>query len=247
MARRKQKEQLFDPGPKGPDRWRLHPDKWVQQPNIVYHASDEPDMPRMDRGGNVDVGYGDSAGMHFGDKHTAVARGVLASRQFVHTVRMTGPLTPTMSDHDANYSDEAGRAVREGKTVPYVNDYEDPGAISYRALPETVRTWSRDVAADPTAHPALKHLAQRGYNPMLNAGQVHKEAYDTPRPLQLFEADLLSGGKAVAHFVNEDDAFAHAQGLAAAGKPAGVKRNNWRSIDYKKTASEAVPRLTRPE
>jgi hypothetical protein len=182
--------------------------------------------------------------MHFGDKATAYERAALASRQFVHTARLNGPRVSTMSDADANYSDAAGKAVRDGKIVPYTNAYENPGNTSYRALPEATKTWSQDVAADKDAHPALKHLASRGYNPQLGV----EEAYETrhalqPRQDQLFAADVVANGKMVAAHVNEDDAFDHAHRLAATGTPAGVKRNNIVTIIGNERVKDVPTRL----
>jgi len=246
MARRMKQERLFDPGPRGPDPWRLHPDKWVQQSNIVYHASNSTRMPRFDRGGNVNVGYGDSAGMHFGDKATAVERAVLTGRENIHAVRLnSSQFTPVMGDHEANYSDAAGKIVREGGVVQYHNAYENPGSVSYRALPESTRTWSQDVSNDPTAHRALQRLAGGGYNPVITASSV----VDAPKPPvqeQLFAADVVSLGKTVAVHVNEDDAFDHAHRLAATGTPAGVKRNNLpQNEGWGERAKTAQPRLRR--
>jgi hypothetical protein len=242
--------RLFDPGPKGPNPWALHPDNWLKRKDVVFHATDQERLPRNDRGPHLDVGYGDASGMHFGDKATAVERGLLAGRQFVHAARLTGPKTALLSDRDANYSGHADKAVREGKTVPYRNDYENPGAISYRALPETTKTWSQDVTQTPSAHPALQRLAATGYNPVMEPEEVHLTMLSNSKVKQpqLFAADVVQNGKSISHHVNEDDAFATVEAKKAKGQYGlGVKRNNLGGQGrLTEAAATAKPRLRRP-
>lgn len=93
------------------------------------------------------------------------------------------------ADPAANFATKATDIVEKGGTLAYRNDVESAGSTSYRALPETVRTWSEDVlgATSPRTgrpatagehpdtehgfrnepHPALVHLAQQGYNPLI--------------------------------------------------------------------------------
>ena len=103
------------------------------------------------------------------------------------------------NDAAANFATKATDLVESGKTLAYRNDVEAAGSTSYRALPETVRTWSEDVlgASSPRTgraatagerpdeesgfrnepHPALVHLAQQGYNPVVRRSE---RARDTP-------------------------------------------------------------------
>jgi hypothetical protein len=88
------------------------------------------------------------------------------------------------TDRAANYAERATDLVEQGKTIAYRNDVEAAGSTSYRALPETVRTWSEDVLEAPTGsfdvgrpHPGLTHLAKQGYNPV---------ALTSDRPLSAF-------------------------------------------------------------
>ena len=105
----------------------------------------------------------------------------------------TGERTPDTrwSDSAANFSSKATDLVEAGKTLAYRNDVEARGSTSYRALPETTRTWSEDVlgsttpgggnvpghSADTehglrgTPHPALVAAAEQGFNPVLNTQQ----------------------------------------------------------------------------
>lgn len=256
--------RLFDPGPKGPDRWKLHPDKWVQDPNVVYHATRQATLPREDRG-EGEKGYGSSRGMHFGDKATAISRALESSppRAFVHTARLNSPqFSGIMTDEDANYSTQAEDWVKGGGTVRYANKFEGGERrmagdnISYRVLPERTKTWSEDVQADPSAHPALKHLASKGYNPTVNMGEalnhMERERNGVLQP-QLFAADVTVGGRAVQHHVNEDDAFSAAEDLNAKMRSAGgfgragVKRNNQRPAFWSGESAERAPqRMSRP-
>lgn len=82
----------------------------------------------------------------------------------------TARLPSSKKDLEAHLtaSEQVGAAVRQGMAIPYRNSFEDVGSTSYRVRPEGVRTWSEDVAADPNAHPALKHVAERGYNPRID-------------------------------------------------------------------------------
>lgn len=171
--------------------------------------------------------------MHFGTKAAAYERANATDaggRSLIHTARLNSPRTHTMTDEQANFGHTATQAVRAGKAVPYVNSFEAEGQISYRVKPEGVRTWSEDIKADPNAHPALKHLADRGYNPTLHKNEMidhTKRYYDmvkgssTP---QLFEADIVKGGKAIAHGT-EDEMFARVMDPKS-GVMGGVKRNN---------------------
>lgn len=102
----------------------------------------------------------------------------------------TGERTPDTrwNDAAANFSEKSTDLVESGKTLAYRNDVEAKGSTSYRTLPETARTWSEDVmsAVDPTRgnvaskfgwaddtsfrnkpHPALVHLAEAGYDPVV--------------------------------------------------------------------------------
>lgn len=229
-------ERLFDPGPRQTSPWKLHPDKWVEGKDVVYHASDQPELPRKDRGSGLNVGYGGSEGMHFGTKHAAVDRATTgARREHIHTARLSGPqftpeddakaahakrgipYTPSnepnvWSDDEANNSIAAYRAVKEGKVVPYKNTYEGAGSTSYRARADAVRTWSEDVQAQPNAAPALQYLADKGYNPTLKTSEAHDAlaAYygeaRQPQQQQLWDAELTKGGKTV-DYGDEDSMF----------------------------------------
>lgn len=68
-------------------------------------------------------------------------------------------------DEAANYSQAARRAVEvHGQTVPYVNEAEDAGSVSYRSPRENLHTWAESVAADPNAPNWAKAASEQGYD-----------------------------------------------------------------------------------
>jgi hypothetical protein len=171
--------QLFNPG-KRVDPWRNHPDTWVQNPDVQYHSSNDPTLPRVDmpsrgQGGSSD-GFGGGEwsghGIHMGTVAAAFERD--PTREYIHSGRLNTTQFPTMGgkmvwgDEAANTSERATDAVRSGHAIAYKNDVEDPGSISYRVKPEKVKTWSEDVLEDDAAHPALRYLAEKGFNPTIN-------------------------------------------------------------------------------
>jgi hypothetical protein len=98
------------------------------------------------------------------------------------------------SDVGANFAEKATDLVERGKTLAYRNEVEARGSTSYRTLPETARTWSEDVLSsahpgtgraaskygwtdDPHAfrgvpHPVLVHLAESGYDPVIETNKT---------------------------------------------------------------------------
>ncbi len=125
----------------------------------------------------------------------SIAAGSMRSQVRIKNAE-TGEMTEDTrwSDPAANFASKATDLVESGKSIAYRNDVEGKGTTSYRALPETVRTWSEDVlgATDPRSgmpatvgesrdeehgfrnvpHPALVHLAQAGYNPRQDTTDV---------------------------------------------------------------------------
>jgi hypothetical protein len=129
-------------------------------------------------------------------------------------------------DPAANYASKATDLVEKGKTLAYRNDVEAQGSTSYRTLPETARTWSEDVmsAKDPSSghlaskygwaddtsfrnkpHPALVHLAEKGYDPVVLPDE-------TPRVLGTYSAEPLQMSLPFGNR-NEDDKLADALGV----------------------------------
>lgn len=107
----------------------------------------------------------------------SIAAGSMRSRNSVVNAE-TGERTEDTrwSDQAANFAGKATDLVESGKTLAYRNDIEAAGSTSYRTLPETTRTWSEDVLDAPNAHPALGHLAQQGYNPMVKRADMSTPA-----------------------------------------------------------------------
>ena len=95
------------------------------------------------------------------------------------------------TDEAANFAEKGTDLVESGKTLAYENAVEDRGSTSFRTLPETAQTWAEDVMSSKspstgraaskkygwtdehslrgTPHPALVHLAEQGYDPVVLA------------------------------------------------------------------------------
>lgn len=118
-----------------------------------------PDKP--DYGDSEFEGYSPRAGYraldieadrHFGDRG---APGLPVGR--------TGHMT--WNDHAANYSNAALSAVEEHElNVPYTNEAEAPGTVSYRVPRENVLTWAESVHEDPNAPNWAKAARDRGFD-----------------------------------------------------------------------------------
>lgn len=80
----------------------------------------------------------------------------------------------TWGDDAANYSHAARRSVEEHEhTVPYVNEQEHRGSVSYRAPRENILTWAEAVHEDPNAPNWAKAARDRGFDlshPVYTAG-----------------------------------------------------------------------------
>lgn len=183
--------QLFDPGPRR-DPWAMHPDNWLNDDSrgpVVYHGSRSPSLPASDDSArSIDYG-GSAAGMHFGTAAAARDRtGPKSGRDYIHTARIpSGSISKHLyTDTEANYDTGVEARVLEGEAVRYVNDTEDQGSISYRTMPQNVSTWGEEVMASTNAHPALKHLASRGYNPAIDVRGEHEANYAPPTQGRLF-------------------------------------------------------------
>lgn len=150
-----------------------------------YHRDDFSGSHAMDKNA---AKYGSANGLHFGTQTAAIQRSTEAGtssdavREWVHTARIPsdalkvsgGTRVPHFDDDGANFGPVAERYVNQGKAVPYTNYSEDDGSTSYRVKPEVVRTWGEDVMESRSAHPALRHVAERGYNPAVNIHQTNE-------------------------------------------------------------------------
>jgi hypothetical protein len=67
-------------------------------------------------------------------------------------------------DEAANYSQEAKYEVDNGVNVPYVNEAEDKGSVSFRSPRQNLKTWNEAVSADPNAPTRHKAVAESGYD-----------------------------------------------------------------------------------
>jgi hypothetical protein len=173
--------QLFDPGPaKEPETDHYDPANWAQSDATVWHSTLKKGSPHQ----TADIGmYGDYSGFHVGSRRSAdeATRYSRRRRDRSYPYRMTGSsaLNPTFGeyqtdqttwrDDDANdhynYSDmhrpnSAHNANARGEHVPYLNEMEDSGSVSFRAAPENLMTWSEHVMSDPKSPAHWREKAQ---------------------------------------------------------------------------------------
>ena len=136
------------------------------------------------------------------------------------------------TDEAANYATRATDLVESGKTLAYRNQAEAQGSTSYRTLPEATRTWSEDVLGSRhpgtglspkreggpgwenpdlehgfrnVPHPALVHLAERGYNPVIDTHETSRVGLPHQQDLQLkmFDPEKSSQRAMETHAQNE--------------------------------------------
>jgi hypothetical protein len=229
-----------------------HPDnEWYRDKvGNRFHRDDFDSMAGPDLNA---ANYGSAVGLHFGSQQAAVERGRerALNREWVHPARIPtealregGRPIREMEDDKANYTAEADRRVEAGKALPYRNNVEDAGSTSYRALPETVRTWGEDVMDDRHAHPALKHLARHGYNPAVNLHEDHERRMaqswgmsaqgeqGTLWDYEVNTTDIRNDQRRTVGFHQEhQDAVAHSQSLTsphqfAVVQPTGAINRN---------------------
>jgi hypothetical protein len=159
------------------------------------------------------------------------------------------------TDSAANYAEKATDLVESGKTLPYRNDVEAKGSTSYRTLPETARTWSEDVmsAKDPTRgslaskygwaddtsfrnkpHPALVHLAEAGYDPVVLPNETgrtlnsYKDSYQMSLPLgnPALPDQTVEEAARVAHAKDHNKASTARQEAFDAGRTWTMRKPN---------------------
>lgn len=100
-------------------------------------------------------------------------------RSHIHPIRMTGETAISAEPKERITAEKeavAGRAVFtdveantqlgkdivvSGANVPYANEAENKGSISFRSPRKNLRTWSEDVLGDPGAPQHLKNLAKQ--------------------------------------------------------------------------------------
>lgn len=85
------------------------------------------------------------------------------------------------TDDGANYSEAAENAIGSGHNVPYRNDAEDSGSISYRSPRENLHTWRESVAADLNAPSRHRAIAEQGYELHVKPGR-HPTGPDHQQP-----------------------------------------------------------------
>lgn len=164
--------RLFDL-PEEPDSVDLTHD-WAGDTETLWHASPDKRLPSKDTGVDAnDIGDYDSEaphpfGLHLGSSHAALTR---SFDRLMHPVVLTGeefsPMSLGYSDSVWDDNEANGRnarltkEVRAGRNIPYENQYEDEGSISYRAPVQNVQTWAQSVAKNPSAHTYAERRAVR--------------------------------------------------------------------------------------
>lgn len=190
------------------DALPLHDNPYLKQQFIEENASeadyegayDDPENQEVtgyrwnDFGGRVDAkdrpmaNYGSSIGIHLGSLEAAQSRAMQSgrygdSRDYIHPARIPATTmreagSTRWTDAAANYDPEATDVVEAGGVVPYKNEVESRGSMSFRIKPEHLSSWAEDVLhADqfrtlPGApgvrvgrpRPEYVELAKRGYN-----------------------------------------------------------------------------------
>ena len=119
-----------------------------------------------------------------------------------------------LATNDTSASSLAEGHVSTGMTIPYLNEMEDQGSISYRSPRQNLRSWSEDVTADPGASHHDKLVAEQYdltvpwqeqlQNPITN-GPRHTEQslmMYTPEGKRLYDKTTMdqTGGKTGPEF-----------------------------------------------
>jgi len=161
---------------------------WARQQQ--WHASKQGIFPKTDRdvsspkrddSAEWRSAAGHPLGFHMGTPWAATDRDVFAHKVY-HPLNLQGEdYAPTdeldmavnedygfdiphlWSDDSANGANaESTRAVRQGKNIPYLNEGEDVGSVSYRAPRKNIRTWSQSVIHNPDSTFAERAAVRKG-------------------------------------------------------------------------------------
>lgn len=162
---------------------------WARQQQ--WHASSASVFPKTDRdvsspeeeddNGEWNSAAGHPLGFHVGTPWAATDRDAY-SKKVYHPLSISGKETHPPNEHYMAVSEdygfdmpdlwsdeaangaapEATRAIRQGKNVPYINEGEDIGSVSYRAPRRNLRTWSQSVMHNPDSTFAEREAVRRG-------------------------------------------------------------------------------------
>ena len=200
-----EQQRLFDPAPYTAER-DYAPESWVHNPDVVYHGTQDVHPHHPEAHHPIHVGTYDAAeergirGLGVPTDEWNVhpyrisGQFKLAPNQFYRRPfgdqpgrfeyptpnqfqQFHGSPKSIVTDDEANGWGE--RVVRQrGMNVPYVNEAEDAGSVSYVAPRKNLHTWSEDVQADPNAPTKLKAIAES-----------HDLVLAPPEPVQPWEGD----------------------------------------------------------
>lgn len=159
--------------------------QWHSSKESVFPAKDRDipeDLDERDKEGNEYAGAaGHPLGFHVGSPWAARERDTFLQHKY-HPVRLIGEDSSPSSEHymavneDYGYdiphvwSDDAANgaaveatiAIRQGRNVPYRNDSEDRGSISYRAPRKNISTWAERVTSKPNSTFAEREAVRKG-------------------------------------------------------------------------------------
>jgi hypothetical protein len=159
--------------------------QWHSSKESVFPEKDR-DIPEsldeLDKEGNEYAGAaGHPLGVHVGTTWSARERDTFIRNKY-HPVHLQGEdhlpshemdtaLDPDYgfekpnlwNDDSANGAvPESTRAIRAGKNIPYLNDSEDRGSISYRAPRKNLSTWAESVMTKPDSTFAEREAVRKG-------------------------------------------------------------------------------------
>lgn len=236
-----------------PDNWLKGS---IKGTTIAWHGTDERALPYTDEPSNSPnlraipdydeddyrdhedsegrpmAEYGSAVGLHFGSLKSALDRSDTASRSYVHPVALPNSqvkVSKPWSDYEANYDEQSTDRVERGEVLPYRNEFEDKGSVSYRALPNVAKTWGETVLEAHDQHDGFSDrwgrrttrpqglprpstgqvaAAQAGYNPVVpvTANKVNDVKRAHQQPMFAAETFDMQTNRYVGHHVTERDA-----------------------------------------
>ena len=131
--------------------------------------------------------------------------------------------TKVWDDEAANFSPHLTDVVEQGKVIPYRNQHEDPGTVSYRGKPEALETWGEHVLAADAAPPAGGSRPSQGQVAAARAGYEPAILQNQPEPPVLAEQMALFGG----YTPGSGREYDHRQHTSHYGEAGGPEASKW--------------------
>ena len=130
--------------------------------------------------------------------------------------------TQLWDDEAANFSPYLTDVVEAGKVIPYRNQHEDPGSVSYRGKPEALETWGEHVLATDAA-PGSGSRPSQGQVAAARAGYEPAILQNEPEPPVLAEQMALFGG----YTPGSGREYDHRQHTSHYGEAGGPEASKW--------------------